>query len=289
MLRQQFLLDLQSSPLMIHSSGHEMIARIANAIHAGIFDPKLFEQTIVSTRGEQYIGPEENENRNPFDEWQQGSIAIIPLAGIMMKHGFWWSYGVDEIAEIIRQAYRSDRISAVVLKTDTPGGATDSLFLLEEVLSEKLKPTYGYVDGMAASCGYIALSYCDRIYAINDMALVGSIGVYVQLLVPNKEKAYYSVKEIYPDESGDKNAEVREALEGKDEKMKAFLSKAALNIREKVTKNRPGVAAETLTGQIYYAYEAMPLGLIDGIRTMDQVVEELQKLTENRKQILSII
>jgi ClpP class serine protease len=289
MLRQQFLLDIQSSILMIHSSGHEMIAHIANAIHAGIFNPKIIEQTIVSARGDLYHESENDENRNPFDDWQDGSIAIIPLVGIMMKSGYWWSYGVDYVAEIIRQAYSSERISAVILKTDTPGGATDALFLIEEVLSEKVKPTYGYVDGMAASCGYIALSYCDKIYAINDMALVGSIGVYVQLLVPNKERAYYTVKEVYPDESKDKNAEVREALEGKEDKMKEFLSKAALKIREKVKKNRPGIANETLTGQIYYAYEAVPQGLIDGIRTMAEVVGELQKITENRKQILSII
>jgi protease-4 len=245
---------------------------------------------VISQRGELFQLPgQETGMRNPFDDWQAGSIAIIPLTGLMLKRGYRWSYGVDDIASIIRLAYQSASISAVILKADTPGGAVDSLFLIQEVLSEKTKPTYGYIDGMAASCGYIALSYCDKIYAINPVAYAGSIGVYPVLYIPNREKEWYTIREIYPDESKDKNLPERETVNGNDDLLKERLSKLALHLRETVKSNRPGVSDETLTGKLYYAEEAVTPGLIDGIKTLQQAVERLAKLTENRKQVLSII
>jgi ClpP class serine protease len=260
---------------------------MANSIQSGTFNPQIIEQAVVSTRGELYLVTDEDDpDRNPFDQWQEGSIAIIPLSGTMMKRSYWWGYGVDEVAGIIRQAYLSDRISAVIIKGDTPGGVTNSLFLLEEVLSSKLKPTYGYVDGQVLSCGYIAFSFLDKIYAINKMAAVGGIGVFARIVAPNKENSSYNIIDVYPKESKDKNLDVREAIDGKTGLMEEELSKMALQIQATVKANRPDIGDETLTGKEYYAYEAEQLGMIDGIRTLRQVVEELQKLTETRKQIL---
>jgi Periplasmic serine proteases (ClpP class) len=290
MLRQQFLQEIQASNLMIHSSGHEMLNQITNSILNGTFQPEIIEQTIISTRGDIYLETNENGKPvNPFDSWQQGSIAVIPLVGVMMKYGYWWSYGVDDIATIIRLAYQSDNISAVIIKGDTPGGSTDSLFLIEEVLREKTKPTYGFIDGMCASCGYITFSYLDKIYAINRMARVGGVGVFARMLILNKENSPYKIIEVYPDESKDKNLPEREAAAGNDAKMKEELSKLAIYFQDIVKTNRPGINEDTLTGRTYYAYEAETLGMIDGIRTLAQAVEELENLVAKRKEILSII
>lgn len=290
MLRQQFLQEIQASNLMIHSSGYETLNQITNSIITGIFKPEVIEQTIVSTRGEIYIETD-NEGKpvNPFDNWQQGAIAIIPLVGVMMKYGYWWSYGVDDIATIIRLAYQSEKIAAVIIKGDTPGGSTDSLFLIEEVLREKTKPTYGFIDGMCCSCGYITFSYLDKIYAINKMARVGGIGVFARMLIPNKENSYYKVIEVYPDESKDKNVPEREAAAGNNKPMKEELSKLAIYFQEIVKANRSAISEDTLTGKTYYAYEAESLGMIDGIRTLAETVEELENLVAKRKEILSII
>jgi len=287
MVRQQFLQELQASSLMIHSSGYESLNQVANSILTGVFQPETVEQTIISTRGEIYLEKDESgQPQNPFDNWQQGSIAIIPLVGIMMKYGYWWSYGMDDIATIIRLAYQSEKISAVIIKADTPGGSTDSLFLIEEVFREKTKPTFGFIDGMCSSCGYIAFSYLDKIYAINKMARVGGIGVFARLILPNIENSYYRVVEVYPNESKDKNLPEREAAAGKDEKLKQELSRLAIYFQDIVKENRPAINAETLTGKTYFACDAEPLGMIDGIRTLAQTVEELENLVAMRKEIL---
>lgn len=290
MLRRLFLQEIQASNLMIHSSGYEVLNHISNSILNDTFKPDVIDIPIVSTKGELYVEKDQDGNIiNPFDSWQSGSIAIIPLTGIMMKRGYWWSYGMDDVAEIIRMAYQSDKISAVIIKGDTPGGSTDSIFLLQEVLSEKTKPTFGFVDGMCASCGYIVFSYLDKIYAINKMTRVGGIGVFARMIVPNRENSNYKIVEVYPDESKDKNLPEREAVEGKPEKMKDELSKLAVYFQDVVKANRPNIDPGTLTGKTYYAYEAQGLGLIDGIKTFAQVISEIDKLISDRKEILSII
>jgi len=181
MLKHRFLQETQSSTLGLDISGWETINSIANAIYLGVFTPEALDSPVISNRGEIFDFPDDQEQGNPFDRWQTGSVAIIPLSGIMLKESYWWGYGVDDVARIISLAYQSDKISAVILKANTPGGSTDSLYLLQEVLSEKIKPTYGYIDGMCASCGYIAMSYTDKLYAINKMVSVGGIGVYTRI------------------------------------------------------------------------------------------------------------
>lgn len=289
MLRQQFLQEINSSVFALEASAWETINSIANAIHLGIFNPETFDTLIASHRGELFIFPDEENPGNPFDRWQTGSIAIIPLSGIMLKETYWWGYGVDDVARVISLAYQSDKISGIILKANTPGGSTDSLYLLQEVLSEKIKPTYGYIDGMCASCGYVAMSYTDKIYAINKMASVGGIGVYARMIVPNKENASYKVVEVYPDESKDKNLEVREAIKGNEKPMKEELSKLAVYFQDIVKSNRSGISEDTMTGKLYYGYEAEQLGMIDGVRKLSDVITELETLIESRKQFLSTI
>ncbi|GHT63814.1 hypothetical protein FACS189451_10960 [Bacteroidia bacterium] len=287
MLKHKFLQETQSAVLMLDVSGWETINSIANAIHLGVFAPEIIETTVLSHRGEILYLTETEEGVNPFNHWQSGSVAIIPLSGIMLKETYWWGDGVDDVAKIIRLAYESDKISAVILKANTPGGSTDSLYLLQEVLSEKIKPTYGYIDGMCASCGYIALSYTDKIYAINKMVSVGGIGVYARMVIPNKENFSYKIVEVYPKESKDKNLPVREAIDGKPALLEEELSKLAVYIRETVKGNRPEISDDTMTGKLYYGYESEELGMIDGIKKLSDVISEIETLTEKRKQFLS--
>jgi len=290
MLKHRFLQETQSAVLMLDVSGWETINSIANAIYLGVFAPESIESPIISQRGEIFYLPDDgNEQENPFDRWQSGSVAIIPLSGIMLKENYWWGYGVDDVARIISLAYQSPKISGIIIKANTPGGSTDSLYLIQEVLSEKIKPTYGYIDGMCASCGYVAISYTDKLYAINKMVQVGGIGVYARMIFFNNANSSYKVVEVYPEESKDKNLGVREAEKGNTKLLEEELSKLAVYIQDTVKANRPGISADTMTGKLYYGYEAEQLGMIDGVRKLSDVISEIEIITESRKQFLSTI
>lgn len=269
-----FLNDLKASQLMVHTSGHEALSIMLNSIKNGVTIPDRKDLAVLNTFGQSY----DSSSKNPFDAWEKGSIAIIPLEGMMLKSGGWWYYGVDEIAEILRLAYSSDRISAVLVKGNTPGGSTDSVFVIEEVLRNKTKPTYMLVTGMLCSCGIYVGSFFDKIYTINDMCSVGSLGVFARLIAPS-ENGDYKIIEVYPDESPMKNYPEREAIKGNEEPLKEELSKLAIHFQDIVRENRPGITdKEVFAGKTFFAKEAIPIGLIDGIKSEAMVLNELQSL-----------
>jgi len=289
-----FLQSLSSSFLSIHTGGYEALQAAANAALAGTANVESMDLTIQSHQGTVY--QQDDETGNPFDRWENNSIAIIPLTGVMLKKSYWWIYGVDDLAEVIRLAYKSDKIIGVLIKGDTPGGSTDSLYLLEDVLKNRTKPTFMMIDGMLCSCGYIAGSYCDKIYALNKMCQVGSIGVFARLAWwKNDKKSSYQVIEVYPNESEWKNKPEREAMEGKDELMKEDLSKLAQYYQETVKTNRPKIKTDAdgvLTGKTFFAYEAKDLGMIDGIKNEEEIIAEIIEkvaLTKNREKIYQSI
>lgn len=75
---------------------------------------------------------------------------------------------------------RGDRVKAVLLHMDTPGGAAtdaDSIYRAIIAYKEKYKvPVYVYVDGLCASGGMYISSAADKIFA-SPPSVIGSVGV----------------------------------------------------------------------------------------------------------------
>jgi protease-4 len=221
---------------------------------------------------------------------EEGSVLIVPIIGVMRKYDSWYEYGVDFYAQSISEAQANERISGVVLLFNTPGGTTQSLIQIENVLAAKTKPCIAVIDGMCCSCGIHVAAMCDKIYAESRMCEVGSIGVYAQLLDDRKadEKWGYKLIEVYPPESSYKNKGVREAIEGNpqyliDETLSPYARSFQEHIR-KCRKNLDKSVEGILEGRVFYAYDAVENGLIDGIRTTSDVIAELR----NRNTINSL-
>src|SRR5690606_37077147 len=62
-----------------------------------------------------------------LDQAPDGSTAIIPLKGTMLKYGTWCSYGTEEVAYAIRTSAVHDKINSIVLDTDSGGGSVDAV------------------------------------------------------------------------------------------------------------------------------------------------------------------
>ncbi len=224
------------------------------------------------------------------ESFEEGSVLIVPIIGVMRKYDSYYTYGMDFYAQAISEAQANERISGVVLLFNTPGGTTQSLIQIENVLSAKTKPCIAVIDGMCCSCGIHVAAMCDKIYAESRMCEVGSIGVYAQLLDDRKadEKFGYKLVEVYPPESSYKNKGVREAIEGNpqyliDETLSPYARSFQEHIR-KCRKNLDESVEGILEGRVFYAYDAVENGLIDGIRTTYDVITELR----NRNTINSL-
>ena len=83
--------------------------------------------------------------------------------------------------EAIEALARDDRVAAVLVVIDSPGGSVAGGESLHDALARvaKVKPVVAVMEGMAASGGYMTAVACNRIYA-REATLTGSIGVLME-------------------------------------------------------------------------------------------------------------
>lgn len=114
-------------------------------------------------------------------------IAIIDLDGIISsmpldRRGFSL---VDYVKESLRMAADDDRVKAVIVRIDSPGGevmASDDIYRLLAEFQEgdgRDKPVIASMGSLAASGGYYVAAPARWIVA-NELTLTGSIGVIMQ-------------------------------------------------------------------------------------------------------------
>lgn len=224
-------------------------------------------------------------------------IAIFSITGMMLKYAHlnfstedleWIVPGIDDIALLLKYVMQSEDIDGAILVFNTPGGTTQSLIRLEEVLKNRTKPVVAVVDGMCASAGMYAASLCDRIIALNKMCNVGSIGVMVQLVDygPFYKKQGIKIIEIYPPESADKNKSYRDAIDGKTQTMiEEVLTPLAVNFQDIVRTHRPVDESieGVLSGKMFYAEDAIKAGLVDEIGNFESAVAVITGIKEGKE------
>jgi protease-4 len=239
----------------------------------------------VRNNTENVIYPDWWNFMNPFEGAEKNSIALIPIVGYMFKHGWWFTPGMDEIAEVIRMADKNPDILGIILSFDTPGGVVDSIFQIEDALRNRTKPCVAFIDGMCCSGGIYAASFCDEIYAVNKMCEIGSVGTYATIVDDTKYYEDWGVKitYVYPPESKFKNLTVREAREGKPERLiKEELTPFAIHFQDIIKKNRRRIDLSVegiIEGRVFYAQDAVKHHLIDGIGNLDKIVSRIEKLS----------
>jgi protease-4 len=247
----------------------------------------------VAKSGEVFAGTES------FDKAPQGSTAIIPLKGTMLKYGTMCTYGTEEIGAQILEAGSHRNISGIVLDIDSGGGTIDAVGPMVQAImkirSEAKKPVVASCD-LAASAAYWVASVCTRIVANNNIsAEFGSIGVMMSFcdVQPFYEKEGYKFHSIYAPESNYKNRPLNLALEGKYEEIQnEELSPLAVSFQDAIKANRgsklkldtPGL----LNGRMFFAnnnkensLNAKEVGLIDEMGNLDLAVRLVRDLAKS--------
>jgi protease-4 len=122
-------------------------------------------------------------------------IAVLYLEGeIVDGWGDTTNIGGDRFAAELRQLRRDDKVKAVVLRVNSPGGsAYASEVLQREILALKdKKPVIVSMGNYAASGGYWISTFGDRIFADTN-TLTGSIGVFGMFFDIQKLASTYGV------------------------------------------------------------------------------------------------
>jgi protease-4 len=107
-------------------------------------------------------------------------IAVIYAEGdIVTGRGSDDNIGSDKFTEAIRKARLDDKVKAVVLRINSPGGSSlaSDIIYREVLLTKKVKPIIASMSDVAASGGYYIAMACDTIVA-HPNTITGSIGVF---------------------------------------------------------------------------------------------------------------
>ncbi len=159
------------------------LAKEPRLVDAVALPEKISELVAAEVGGGIGLGAAQAETA---DLWQAPQIAVIhiegdiidgesqslPLLGRKMAGG-------DTIRAAIAAARFDDRIKAIVLRIDSPGGsALASELISREVFATRgVKPIICSMGDLAASGGYFVAAGCDRIFS-SPTTITGSIGIF---------------------------------------------------------------------------------------------------------------
>ncbi|SKB38760.1 signal peptide peptidase SppA [Daejeonella lutea] len=143
------------------------------------------KKDVKSVSIEDYAGKDERESTTSSNR-----IAVIYANGeIISGEGNDNTMGSERISRAIRKARTDDKIKAVVLRVNSPGGSAlaSDVMWREVVLTKKVKPVIVSMGDVAASGGYYIACAADSIFA-QPNTITGSIGVFG--IIPNMQKFF---------------------------------------------------------------------------------------------------
>ena len=182
----------------------------------------------------------------------------------------------EEISAVITIAKEGDK---VLINLESPGGVVHGYGLaasqIARLKAAKIHTTVA-VDKVAASGGYMMACVADKIIAA-PFSIIGSIGVVAQLPNINKllKKNDIEIEQHTAGEFKRTLTVMGENTEEGREKFKQELEDTHILFKQFVNENRPSLDIEKVaTGEHWYGRQALDLGLIDEIKTSDDVLLE---------------
>lgn len=215
-------------------------------------------------------------------------IGVIQLSGVVTKEDQnCGPKGTKSLAAQVKAYQNDDSCIGMVGVIDSPGGQVSYTDLLADEIRNFSKPNACLVEGKAASGGYWIASSFNNIYVSSALNSVGSIGAFISIkdFSGSLEKLGVKIIDIYAPQSKDKNKDVRDALAGNldaitNDVLKPIVSKFINDVK----LNRTEIDETVFTGKMYQTAEAISLGMVDGIKSFDEVVNSILEQNNNLNQ-----
>ena len=244
----------------------------------GGFEDKLYVGNIHRIENHLYWNDEELADDDEI-------VNVVVIDGPVTRDGDGCSYGSKDHRDQILYANTIPQVKGHVFIINTPGGAASARIDYEQAFADcrkNGKPTVAWIDGLCCSAGQLVASLCDRTVVMNGRNTMGCIGTMCAFwAVPHNtvDQDGYRYIELVSVTSPDKNAEVREAADGKTEKLQEELNRLGEEFRETVRQNRPLIKEEHLTGKTFDADVVMG-ELVDEIGDFNRAIQAVFELSD---------
>lgn len=270
-----------------------------NAVKYGLMDEVLYREEVLE-RIRKKLGLKEKEKinlvslnsyveRNPEkkDYKVKDKIAVLYAEGTIVDgKGANGSIGDARYVKTIDKIIKDDKIRAVVLRVNSPGGsalASENILHAINRLKEAGKPVVVSMGDYAASGGYYIACQADSIFA-EPNTITGSIGVF--RMIPSVEKAMdknlgvrFDSVNTGPFAAGlnllfDQSPEEARKLQiGTEEMYEVFLR----HVAKGRNLNRDSVNA-IAQGRVWTGTDALRIGLVDRLGGLEEALASAAKL-----------
>ncbi len=240
----------------------------------------------------------------PLQREEQGysvinGVAVIPIHGVMSKKmnllgKISGGASTELIKRDIAEARADDSVHKIVLDAGTPGGSIEGVQELANFIYEGRggKPIVAVANEQMASAGYWVCAACDEVYAASGTSIVGSIGVICHHEETSKrdEKDGITRTTIYTGKF--KNVGASDVPLSKEDytTIKDQTDYVYSVMVADVAKFR-GVSMDDAhrkmaDGRIFIGAQAVEAGLVDGVSTLDEVIEQMASGASSKKKIM---
>lgn len=238
------------------------------------------KKDIKSVSLEDYSPKEEKE-----EESSKNRIAVIYANGeIMGGEGNDETIGSERISRAIRKARTDDKVKAIVLRINSPGGSAlaSDVIWRETVLAKKTKPVIISMGDVAASGGYYIACAADSIFA-QPNTITGSIGVFG--IIPNMQKFFNNKLGITFDgvktgKFADLGSINRPLTESERMIIQLEVNKIYDTFTKKVADGRKKEQSYINSigqGRVWSGSEALKIGLVDRLGNIDDAIASAAK------------
>jgi protease-4 len=213
-------------------------------------------------------------------------IAIIYASGeITGGNGDDNTIGSDKISEALRKARLDDKVKAVVLRVNSPGGSSlaSDVIWREVALTKKAKPIIVSMGDLAASGGYYISCAADSIIA-EPNTITGSIGIFA--IIPNLQKLFNDKLGLTFDgvKTG-KYADLGNLTRPLTPEEKAILQNSVNRGYDEFTKavaNGRHKSQEYINsigqGRVWTGEQAIKIGLVDRLGNINDAIKSAAKM-----------
>lgn len=212
-------------------------------------------------------------------------IGLINLSGIVFKNDqLCGPIGTSSMISMMKEWEGRKLVDSVLFFTSSPGGEASGTRRFAKFIKNYSLPTASYIDGISGSAAYYINSATDKIFMEPDADMVGSIGAMTSYKNIDKylENQGIVLNDIYADSSYDKNLVSRQAKEGDFTLLKESLNPLAIKFENDVKSFRPDLKDEACHGKVYGPDEALKVGLIDQLGSLEDALLYLEE--ESQKQ-----
>ena len=262
------------------------------AAENGFIDAAVYESDVLDLLARKSGKPEAKDiemigvnkysdiNKLNTGKYGDNRIAVVIAQGdIISGEGSEYQIGSDRIATAIRSARTNDKVKAIVLRVNSPGGsaiASEAIWR-EVMLAKQTKPVIASLGDVAASGGYYISCFADTIVA-HPNTVTGSIGAFGLFFTGQElmnDKLGINLETVKTNNYSDLGVFDRDITPSEKRILISQVDEVYRTFVNRVAEGR-GMSAERVNelggGRVYTGSDALDLGLVDLLGGIDEAI-----------------